>query len=261
MTDRQDPSAALAAIAAVAARTEVARRLDGRAETALLQGIVDAAATIFDAEAASIALHERDPDRLRFRVAAGVQGQGVIGVEIPTTKGIVGYVFSTAQPIAISDVMSDPRFDKATAQRTGYVPRAIAGVPLIDGETCIGVLQVLDKRSSPTFTLKDLELMGAFARQAAAAIEATRVQRETTRILQAALRTIAAGEVTEETIDAALAPVVAELDADAEDPFWTIVDTVARIRGLGERERALVAGIIEVAARHASTSVRRPYRS
>ena len=43
--------------------------------------------------------------------------------------------------------MSDPRFDRATAERTGYVPRSIAAVPLIDGENTLGVLQVLDKHT------------------------------------------------------------------------------------------------------------------
>lgn len=254
MTEDHDPVPALDALVAAAARIDVARRLDGDAETALLQGVVDAAATIFDAEASSLALFERDPDRLQFRVAAGAQGKGVVGVSVPPTKGIVGYVFSTVQPIALSDVMSDPRFDKATAQRTGYVPRAIAGVPLVDRGSCIGVLQVLDKRSSPTFTLRDLELMGVFARQAAAAIEATRVQREASRILGAALRAIGDGTVADPGIDAVLAPVLAGIDRDAADPFWRIVDQVARIRALGERERTLLAGILEVVAREGGRS-------
>lgn len=254
MSDRPDTARALDALAAAAARVDVARRLDGDAETALLQGVVDAAATIFDAEASSLALFERDPDRLQFRVAAGAQGKGVVGVSVPPTKGIVGYVFSTVQPIALSDVLSDPRFDKATAQRTGYVPRAIAGVPLVDRGSCIGVLQVLDKRSSPTFTLRDLELMGVFARQAAAAIEASRVQRETGRILVAALRAIADGTVPDDDVDALLAPVLAGLDRDPADPFWRIVDQVARIRALGERERTLLAGILDVVAREGGRS-------
>ena len=75
---------------------------------------------------------------------------GVIGVSVPPSKGIVGYVFSTGQAIALSDVLADPRFDQATAQRTGYVPRSIAAVPLIDGATTVGVLQVLDKRGRPS---------------------------------------------------------------------------------------------------------------
>ena len=52
--------------------------------------------------------------------------------------------------------------------------RSIAAVPLIDGENTLGVLQVLDKHTSPTFSLRDMELLAVFARQAAAAIRASR---------------------------------------------------------------------------------------
>ena len=71
------------------------------AEQALLQTIVEATVALFEAEASSIALFERDPDRLEFRVAAGAQGAGAIGLSVPPSRGIVGFVFSTGQPLAL----------------------------------------------------------------------------------------------------------------------------------------------------------------
>jgi GAF domain-containing protein len=250
---------ALRALRAAARRSVAARHLQGDAETALLRSVVDAAVTLFDAEASSIALFERDPDRLEFRVAAGERGAGVIGLSVPPTKGIVGYVFSTSQPIALSDVMSDPRFDKGTAQRTGYVPRSIAAVPLIDAGATIGVLQVLDKRSSPTFTLRDMELLAVFARQAAAAIEATKVQRDSTRLLRAVLQGIGDGELDDEQLEVLLSAAASDLDREDESPFWQLVDQVSRLRSLTDRELALVAEILEVVGRHRSRPTRRGY--
>src|SRR5918998_4543350 len=180
-------AAALQALRLAARRSSAARRLDGDAEQALLQTIVEATVTLFEAEASSIALFERDPDRLEFRVAAGAQGAGAVGLSVPPSRGIVGYVFSTGQPLALSDVMSDPRFDRSTAERTGYVPRSIAAVPLVDQEQTVGVLQVLDKHTSPSFSLRDMELLAVFARQAAAAIRAARVQRDMEQLLRAVL--------------------------------------------------------------------------
>ncbi len=124
VADRPPTEAVLEILRASAQRARIGRRLQGDPETALLQSIVDATVTLFDAEAASIAIFERDPDRLEFRVAAGEQGVGAIGLSVPPSKGIAGFVFSTGQPLALSDVMSDPRFDRATAERTGYVPRS-----------------------------------------------------------------------------------------------------------------------------------------
>lgn len=251
----QPPTAALAALVAAARRSAIGRRVQGEVETRLLQSIVDATARLFDAEASSIALFERDPDRLEFRVAAGAQGAGAIGLTVPPTKGIVGFVFSTGQALALSDVMSDPRFDKSAAQRTGYVPRSIAAVPLLDEAGPVGVLQVLDKRSSPTFSLQDMELLGVFAGQATVAINAARVQRDTTRLLRATLAEIGP-ELNEDEVDAVVSSVAAELDVDEEAPFWRIVDQVARLRALSDREATIVADILEVLSAHAARAQR-----
>ena len=244
-------TAALQALRLAARRSAVARRLDAGAEQDLLQTIVEATVALFEAEASSIALFERDPDRLEYRVAAGAQGQGAIGLSVPPSRGIVGYVFSTGQPLALSDVMSDPRFDRATAERTGYVPRSIATVPLIDRDQTVGVLQVLDKRTTPTFTLKDMELMAVFATQAAAAIRASRVQRDSERLMRAVMSRVG-DDATDEQVDDLVSAAAVELDTDAEAPFWQLVDRVARMRSLSDREQRLVADILEVVATHAS---------
>ncbi len=250
MSDR-GLTAALQALRLAARRSAVARRLDAGTEQDLLQTIVEATVALFEAEASSIALFERDPERLEFRVAAGAQGQGAIGLSVPPSRGIVGFVFSTGQPIALSDVLSDPRFDRATAERTGYVPRSIAAVPLIDRDQTVGVLQVLDKRTSPTFTLKDMELLAVFATQAAAAIRAARVQRDSERLVRAVLSRVG-DDMTEDQLDDLVSAAAVELDADADAPFWQLVDRVAQMRNLSDREMSIVSDMLEVVANHAS---------
>jgi GAF domain-containing protein len=252
----QDLTAALRALRLAARRSAVARRFESDAEQALLQAIVESTATLFEAEAASIALYERDPDRLEFRVAAGAQGAGAVGMSVPPSRGIVGYVFSTGQPLALSDVGSDPRFDRATAERTGYVPRSIAAVPLMAEGQAVGVLQVLDKHTSPTFSLRDMELLAVFASQAAAAIRASRVQRDTTRLLRAVLERVG-DDLDEAQLDALVSAATADLDSEADEPFWRLVDRVAQIQGMGEDQLTLVADILEVVARHSSRQRRR----
>ncbi|MGH2381291.1 MAG: GAF domain-containing protein, partial [Candidatus Limnocylindria bacterium] len=179
--------AALAALVAAARRSAIGRRLTGDIETRLLQSIVDATVRLFDAEAASIALFEQDPDRLEFRVAAGEHGAGAVGLTVPPSQGIAGFVYSTGQALSLSDVANDPRFNRDAAEQTGYVPRSIAAAPLLDEQGTVGVLQVLDKRGSATFSLNDMELLGVFAAQATVAIGAARVQRDTERLLRSVL--------------------------------------------------------------------------
>jgi GAF domain-containing protein len=251
VTDQPVNSATAALVAAVR-RSALARRLSGDVETRLLQSIVDATVRLFDAEAASIALFEADPDRLEFRVASGEQGAGAIGLSVPPTHGIVGYVYSTGQAIALSDVADDPRFDRGAAERTGYVPRSIAAAPLLDDRGTVGVLQVLDKRGSPTFSLTDMELLAVFARQATVAIDATRVGRDTARLLRSVLVDIAP-DLQEADVETLVGAATRDLDRDDEEaPFWTLVERIVRLRDLTDREAALVADILDVVASHAA---------
>jgi GAF domain-containing protein len=224
----------------------------------VLRSIVEATVTLFQANAASIALYDPATDRLVFRVAAGEQGAGVLGLSIPTDQGLAGYVFSTGPAIAISDVRNDARFGRAFAERTGYVPTSIVAVPLVDEEGTIGVLQVLDKRDSSAFSLRDVELAGVFARQAAIAISASRVERDTATLLVNVARRLADGEAEAGTAGAeALADAAGEeLARGDRTHLWALVDAVARLRQADPAQMGLVADLIAVLADHAERSGR-----
>ena len=95
----------------------------------LLKSIVDAAARIFGAAAASILLVNEEEEALEFKVAFGPSDQDLVGTKFPYDKGIAGYVFMTGQPIATSNVREDKRFDQDFAKSTGYVPDSILATP------------------------------------------------------------------------------------------------------------------------------------
>lgn len=137
----------------------------------LLRSIVEAAARIFDAAAASIALVEEDGQHLYFKVAHGAGSESVTGMRVPINRGIAGYVAMSGQPIAISNVREDTRFNQDFAKSTGYVPQSILAMPLISDDHVIGVMEVLDKIDQASFGLRDMDLLGIFARQAAIAID------------------------------------------------------------------------------------------
>lgn len=202
-----------------------------------------------------MALFETQPDRLEFRVAAGEKGAGAIGLTVPPTQGIAGYVYSTGQALALSDVANDPRFNRDAAEQTGYVPRSIAAAPLFDEHGTLGVLQVLDKRNSPTFSLGDMELLAVFAGQATVAIAAARVQRDATRLLRSVLASLDA-DLSPDQVEELVSSATVELDPGEGSPFWTLVDRIARLRDLGDGETTLVADLLEVLASHATRTRR-----
>jgi GAF domain-containing protein len=255
-------AASLRALEEVAARAAAAGRLEPPGGEAVLRSVVDVAVTMFDAEAVSIALHDPATDRLVIRVAAGREGEGAVGISFAAATGIAGYVFTTGQPLAVADVAADPRFDRSTAERTGYVPRSILAVPvLLDDGGAVGVLEVLDRGADASLGLRDLELASLFARQAAVVVRATRVERDGTELLRQALMRLAADPVAD---DQALADAVAEaalaLDGEAGDRLWALADAVARARRAAPDQVSLVVEILDALARRASRPAPRSFR-
>ena len=243
---------ALEAVRAITLRLEAGRRLAPPATTQLLRSIVEATVALFDAEASSIALYDPGAGRLVFQVAAGSQGEGVVGLAIQPDQGIAGYVFTTGQPLALSDVANDARFGRAAAEQTGYVPRSVVAVPLLDDEGSIGVLEVLDRRSQAAFDLRDIELASVFARQAAVAIRASRLERDAAALLTAALTTIA-GDSTEAKadVDAVVGDAVATIARDDDGALWALADEIARLRAADPAELDLVRELLGVLVRRA----------
>jgi GAF domain-containing protein len=252
---------AVSLLEAIALRAEAGHRIHGDSARAVLRSIVEATVALFDAEAASIALYDATADRLVFEVAAGEQGQGVIGLSIAPDQGIAGYVFRTGQALALSDVEHDARFGRAVAEQTAYLPRSIVAVPLVSEERTIGVLEVLDKRSAPTFSLRDIELAAIFARQAAAAISATRVERDVSSLLASALAALAAADdPSGASVDEIVAAATADLGRDDESRLWALVEAIARVRTADPAQLELVTDILDALGRHAGRDKRRRRR-
>ena len=180
---------AVLALRALARRVAAADRLDPAAADPWLRSVVETVALALDAQAASIAVHDAATDRLVFVAAAGPAAGEVIGLSIDAAAGIGGYAFTTGQPIAIADVAADPRFDRTVAEATGYLPGTLLAVPLADERGIVGVLEVLDRRGG-SFTLRDLDVGAAFARQATLAVRAGRLGRDASTILADSLRAL-----------------------------------------------------------------------
>lgn len=250
----------IGALEAVAARAVAAGRLEPPAGEAVLRSVVEAAVALFDAQAASIALPDHASDRLVIRVAAGPAGGGAVGLAFNASEGIAGYVYSTGQPLAVADVAADPRFDRLTAESTGYVPRSILAVPLLGEDGVIGVLEVLDRRGDGATGLRDLDVASLFARQAVVAIRASRVERDATELLRLTLARLSADpEADRSALDAAVAAIAVGLDED-DGRLWTLADAVARARRAAPDQVALVVEILDALARRGARPAPRSFR-
>ena len=213
----------------------------------LLKSIVEAAARIFGASAASILLVNEAESVLEFKVAHGAGSEGLAGVRIPLNHGIAGYVAMSGQPIAISDVMEDPRFNRDFAQSTGYVPRSILAAPLLAHDRVIGVMEVLDKISASSFGMQDMELLGLFARQAALAIDqAQNIENLGDALLVSLKRLVAADP--DHTSENLLEALESNPDAASQADLIALVDCFNEFSRMGDAERAMTIKILDAVA-------------
>lgn len=238
------------ALREIAIRAAVATRLSPPAGEAVLRSIVEATVILFDAEAASIALYDPATNELIFRVAAGSHGDGAVGLSIRPDQGVAGYVFTTGQPLALADVAADSRFGRAAAEQTGYVPRSLVAVPLVDDDGVIGVLEVLDRRSQAAFDLRDIELASVFARQATVAIRSSRLERDVRSLLTGTLGRLAAPDAAAQdaaAVEAIVDDVCEGLDDD-DTPLWALATEVARLRRADPAQVDLVREVLALLA-------------
>jgi GAF domain-containing protein len=94
----------------------------------LLNKIMDYSISITQSDAGSILLAE-DND-LAVRVVRGGKGDELIGMTIPKGKGIAGWVAEKGQPVRLSDVKGDERFNPEVDEITGYQTKSVLCVPL-----------------------------------------------------------------------------------------------------------------------------------
>ena len=150
----------------------------------LLQAIVEVARAIFGARASSVFLHDEATDELVFEAVAGEGAGELVGKRFPSSTGVAGWVLVTRQPLVIEELEQDPRFAREAAESTGFIPKGLMAVPLLHEERALGVLEVLDRPQQTAFSLKEMELLGLFANEAAIALDLLQRAREARAVLE-----------------------------------------------------------------------------
>lgn len=154
----------------------------------LLYKILEKSRPWLGAEACSIFLEDKKTGELCIHSAYGESSPHLNEVRIPAGVGIVGHAMETRQVIRVDDVTTDPRFYTKVDKTTGWVTKALIAAPLLDGSSCLGVIEFLNPVDKPHFSPEDERMVEYFAwlvsaslvriKSNAAAIERAQVQRD-----------------------------------------------------------------------------------
>ena len=142
-----------------------------------LKHAIDRFMVYLNAEAASIFLLEEDESALVCRECAGPVN--IKGLRLDPDQGIVGQTVQHNESKIVRDVSTNPSFAAAVDEDTGFATRSILCAPLSVRGKCIGVLELLNKRSEDgLFDLNDMQLATTVASAAALAIHNARMAAE-----------------------------------------------------------------------------------
>ena len=158
----------------------------------VLEEVMDSLISLMRAERGFLMLREPNGE-LVVRIARGIAHVGLDEEAFIVSRSVVRKVVESKAPVLTTNAQADPRFD-AQMSIAAYQLRSILCVPLKLKNELIGVLYVDNRAHAGIFKENDLELISAFADQAAVAIDSARLfedlqdsHRELERAYQATL--------------------------------------------------------------------------
>jgi signal transduction protein with GAF and PtsI domain len=146
--------------------------------TVSIENLLKISATQMNSEEASVIIRDGDEGDLRFLSAIGKVADRLKKLKIPAGKGIAGFVFSSGQPMAITDVGEEDSFYDEVDKQTGYSTQTILATPLRYNGEIIGVLEYVNRIGEPpyeAFTPKEMDKASLFAEAIAALVNAYEV--------------------------------------------------------------------------------------
>ncbi len=191
----------------------------------VLNQVMDTVIQLTGAERGFIMLASKSTGALEYRSARGIDREQLAQNEFTVSNTIVNEVFNTGEPVLTDNARSDPRYQEQKSI-VGYQLRSILAVPLAVRGDMIGVVYCDNRALTALFKTHELNLLRAFADQAAVAIE-------NARLFEAARAQLA--EITEirDLMDNIFSSVISGLiTLDGDDTITAFNAAAAEITGV-----------------------------
>jgi hypothetical protein len=124
---------------------------------------------------ASVLVRDGDEGGLKFLSATGGVSDELLALRLPPGAGIAGLVFSTTQPMAVSDASSEGSFWSEADRLTGFKTITVLATPLQANGEMVGVLEFINRPGDPPyppFTPAEMDSGSRFADAIARLVDA-----------------------------------------------------------------------------------------
>jgi signal transduction histidine kinase len=148
----------------------------------VLNQVIDAVIGLTEAERGFLMLVEGDTKELNVRAGRNMEQETLEGKAMEVSRTVIRTVLDSGTGVVTTNAQKDPRF---SGQESVVIfgLRSIMCAPLRARGEVIGVVYVDNRAQVGLFTDEDLEMLNAFASQAAAAIENARLYTHTDQSL------------------------------------------------------------------------------
>jgi PAS domain S-box-containing protein len=136
----------------------------------VLHRIAEEAKRLLQADASRIHLLDPEREKLRCVVALDPRAEAVMAFELDVGQGLTGYAVESGEPLLVNEPLEDPRSVQIPGTPEDE-PEVLALAPLVIRQRTMGAMTVLRLGLDRPFSSSDLDLLTAFAAQAAVTLE------------------------------------------------------------------------------------------
>lgn len=139
--------------------------------TDVLRIVLDKIKTLAQAEALSLLLYDSEREELVFAATETLRENAIVGLQVPESQSIAGWVVRTGQPALVNDTGTDARFYNAIDQLSHFETSSLLAVPVRSRGKVIGVIEVANRCGGKQFDQDDLRRLQAIADEAGPQLE------------------------------------------------------------------------------------------
>ena len=189
---------------------------------------------LLPAENWSLLLLDEQSQELRFEVCVNLEPDTVKNIRLKVGEGIAGQAVLRKRPMIVDDVGACPEFCSRVDQLSGMTTRSLIAVPLVFGDKCSGVIELVNPANTGERTIC---LLSVIADYAAIAVEN---MRRYTQIHDLSIRDNLTGLYNTRYLYQTLAAMISERSAGRTpvsllfmdvDNFKRVVDSYGHLKG------------------------------
>ncbi len=224
-----------------------------------IKDLLTVSATQIKSAEASVLIRDGDQGDLRFLAAIGSVAEQLLDMKVPAGKGIAGFVLSSGQPMAVSDVGDTETFYAEVDKSTGFSTQSILATPLTHNGEIIGVLEYINRVGEPPFepfSPDEMDKAAMFADAVASLVNAYESAKLFRDLGQKVLQDDADIDVTEvrQWLDGLR-------DSAEHREMMDLAVMLREIAGRGDAERELCRDVLEAILKYSDAKAETSYLS